>query len=188
MDVEQQYEIFKSNLKIFESTLLSYGYQLEKIWHDTNPVSYETFYHNYVNSALDLDLSLSFSVGRGDLVETILGLSMHGPKREFFSLDDYQETRKPEQIKTRFARDENLAENIQKFFEDLQIAFDTYLNDQITGKSFENHKDQLVNSYHAAAYGMQKEVVEEAKEKIQFKPQYPFLTKLYLFFMWLRGE
>lgn len=182
IDAKEQYQIFHTHLKGFEPVLEKYGYSFSKMDHEQKTgLSYESNDYEYLNTAKALKLHLSVSVVTGaQTTATVIGFIMFGPKREFFSLNEYQESRKPVQIKTSIPGGEDVNLGIEHFFRDLHTAVETYLNDQITGRAFENHSDNLMNSYysHGAVHNMQKQVINEAIAKREIEAKTSFLGRI----------
>lgn len=167
--LNQELEIFHDRLREFEKILAKYSYGFVNSEHSYNPdipIESMTFVYGHKDNGLRVDIS--FVIGELDLNSVLANFGMSNSNDECFFLDEFH-IANPDLpvIETKIKTNKNYSENLAKFFKDLEKAFETYLNDQITGKSFEDHSQQLLQEYYSYSevYDMQKQIVEEGVQK-----------------------
>lgn len=162
-------EIFLKYLGQFEFFLTKLGY--DKL--DTKSIlteSYEeSFEVEYLGVNFNRRLDIGYTVWKDGEINISLFLYNIHSKGTFFSLSNFIKNHGLQnKIIYKLAFGEDFEVFIKKYFEDLESLFKDELNDQITGKSFENHMDILNKSWNEhrdIIYEMEKSVVEEYKKK-----------------------
>lgn len=142
-ELNEQHDIFVKHLKKIEPVLLKYRYKFQKSFY-SNPSTFplESMFYTYKHAEKDLTIQFSFIINRVQRRKIEIEFRMDDGEMGFFLLNEYQNRRKLEQkIETTFSDSCDFEEAMIKFFADLKTAFETYLNDQISGLSFERHND-----------------------------------------------
>jgi len=139
--MKQQVEIFDKYLDFFEkSVLAANGYisNERSIWRNPRTYSY-TF--------LSPQLGLKMSINLGDLIDGryLIQVSMQSEQvgvhqqRKYFTIQNYIRDHGLTDFRSISEPGEDFELFTKHFFENLQTACETYLRDQITGVSFEEH-------------------------------------------------
>lgn len=166
-ELNEQHEIFKLHLKEFSTVLSRYGYAFSsERYSEKGALPIESMYYSYIQKGSDLEITFSFVIANVQDRTISLGVTMHTPDRKFFSLNEFFETNKYlKAIQRQFSDQGDFKAEAKTFFIELEQAFETYLNDQITGKRFYDHGDKLTEAYYrsGAPYEMQTQVVNNAK-------------------------
>jgi hypothetical protein len=140
-------QIFLKYLSQFEITLNQLDYSRIE-WDDQPIATYkDTISCKYLSPIIKREIHINYILW--DDGETSIGMSMYitHSKGTFFSLTDFLKNHKLEyKIKSRLSVGCDFEPFVKKYFEDLKVLFENELNDQITGKTFENHMDALRKS------------------------------------------
>ena len=140
-------QVFLNHLSTFEQTLNKFGY-FKLAVDDTRLANYKenlsaTFTHQGVSQEIGIEYILW---NDGDV---FLSMSMYKipSDKTFFTLHRFLESHGLEdKISFKLEAGGNFDTFAKKFFEDLAVLFENELNDQITGKNFENHWEKLMKS------------------------------------------
>lgn len=167
--LNEEHQVFQNHLREFENVLAKYGYIfVTSNYSFFEPISMESMRYEYINKVTGLSAECSFVIGDVIKDRVQVNFAMNGQKNQRFTLTDYQEDHPSvPKIETDLFVNKNFSEDVKMFFAGLEKAFEAYLHQQITGVTFENHTDKLMQAYYqqTAVYDMQKQVVEEARAK-----------------------
>jgi hypothetical protein len=161
-------QYYTKYLNQFESVLGNYGYLRNKEETVSSKLYNAHLSVEYINNRLQRRASIDYTEWTDSNV--LISMTMYKiPKEDsFFSLFDFLNKHDlRSKIKSEHLVTENFENFIKKYFEDLESLFQNELNDQITGKSFENHRDLLNQSWNEHSdifYEMEKSVVDEYKK------------------------
>lgn len=162
-------KVFTEKLISFEPILNGYGFYRmrelsmpSKIFKENQGVEYQ---NRIIGRRIDIDYTIA------PTGQILIGFTMYvlDKERTFFSLSNFIDRRGLQnKIAYKIESGNDFEIFIKKYFEDLESLFKNELNEQITGKSFENHMDllnQSWNEHRDVVYEMEKSVVEEYKKK-----------------------
>jgi hypothetical protein len=140
-------QLFLKYLTQFELTLISFGYIKAKVEVLPSDIYRENLSVKYLNNQIQTRIVIEYSIsGTGKVLLSLFMFKLFSDGT-FFSLYDFLDRRNlNDKIKSELAPSEDFEPFVKKYFEDLKSLFENELNDQITGKSFENHIDALRKS------------------------------------------
>jgi hypothetical protein len=139
---------FLKYLGQFEQTLNQYGYIKNKEEPVESVLYKENISTEYINNQIQSRIDLDYTVWSKDCSAS-LGMFMYKiPKEQtFFSLSRFLDKHNlNNSIVSKCPAGVDFEPFVKKYFEDLKVLFENELNDQITGKTFENHMDALRKS------------------------------------------
>lgn len=142
-ELNEQHDIFVKHLKKFDLVLLHYRYKFQNSFY-ANPsvLPLESMFYIYAHAEKNLTIQFSFIINRVKQRKIEIEFRMNDGEMGFFLLHEYQKRHQLEhQIETAFSDSCDFGEAMEKFFADLKLAFETHLNDQISGLTFERHND-----------------------------------------------
>lgn len=150
MDHEQS---FKENLFKFEETLNKYGYYcLNGNTFDINAKKndqYTSIEQEYLNRFIKQKISISFIVGVNGAQFISFRMDEVLVDKSSFDVKRFLRKRNLEnRLQNRFEEDQNFESFVEKYFDDLKSLFENELNDQITGKYFENHWQEQMDEFN----------------------------------------
>lgn len=163
-------KIFLNKLGLVDTFMHRFGYVRTKVEHINTVLSKVFIIAEYTNNSINRRINIDCNQLQDSNI--IVGMTMYKIPKEktFFSLFDFLDARKlNERIQSQLPDGGDFETFIKQYFEDLQLLFENELNDQITGKSFEDHWDLLNQSFDEHGdvfYEMEKSVVEEYKKKM----------------------
>ena len=140
-------ECFLKHLSLFENTLNMYGYFKSHIDGKQLTNYKENVSVIFINPAINQKIYLDYILWRKGHI--VLSVSMFKIPKDntFFDLLWFLEKHGLEdKISCKLEAGGDFDDFAKKFFEDLAVLFANELNDQITGKSFENHWEALKKS------------------------------------------
>lgn len=158
-------ELFEMQVKQFEHLLAQYGYQFKVKNYDDSGELFEVFKYIFTTPSSDTSCEIDLNRYKLNNSYSLNFRMLQGHK--YFSISEYCLAHKEEgraDFVSKISR-ENPEQDINNYLVSLEKAFATYLNDQITGKAFEDHSDAVLRSYYDQAYGMQKSIVAEEQKK-----------------------
>jgi hypothetical protein len=141
-------EIFLKALSDFEPVLNRYGYYKndyeEPRWQVSSQDNWSVL---FINLKLHLKMYVDFVVWEDGKVNLSLTMCRIPREKTFFALSWFLEGHKlNEKINCNLEPGGNVDDFCRTFFKSLEVLFDNELNNQITGKSFENHWQALMDS------------------------------------------
>ena len=142
-ELNEQHDIFVKHLKKFELVLLQYRYKFQKSYY-ANPLvlPIESLFYVYTHAEKNLTIKFSFIIIRVQKRKIDIEFRMNDGEMGFFLLNEYQNRHQLQhKIETTFSDNCDFEAAMEKFFADLKQAFETHLNDQISGLTFERHND-----------------------------------------------
>jgi hypothetical protein len=162
-------QLFKDNESKFEYLLRDLDYFKSNDTKTIDAFSKEILSREYINVNLKLKLVINYTLwNNGDI---LLSLTMYKipSNKTFFSLFNFiNKHNLKHKIVTKLPAGGEVEPFIKKYFEDLELLFKNELNDQITGKIFENHIDALNESWNQhrdVAYDMERKEIDDFIKK-----------------------
>ena len=167
---------FVTYLEKFESVLGRYGFARSEQKHEKSQNDKEWLSTAYTNTESSLKIYIDHTIFKDD--SFYFGFTMYKipNNKTFFSLIDFLDGHDLNyKITYRLSAGGDFEPFVAKYFEDLEKLFANELNDQITGKTFENHKAALLESWNrhmlnfgkgtSPIYEMQKQEVADFLKK-----------------------
>ena len=142
-ELNEQHDIFVKHLKKFESALSQYRYKFQNSFYShPSTLPLESMFYIYIHTEKKLTIQVSGVINRVQPRKIEIEFRMNDGEMGFFLLNEYQKRHQLERkIETTFSDSCDFEEAMKRFFVDLKLAFETHLNDQISGLTFERHND-----------------------------------------------
>lgn len=145
--INEQQRDYEKYLKQFEPVLNKYGY-----YYKGNEISGDgkiAHFVNYFYTNLQNNLKITFTfadcvLSKGDSQSASFNFKIENDKGQIFSFNFYDQI--PYEMKKYsdcVDHNENFDHEMKVYFSGVESAFDTYLNDQITGKFLEDHTQKM---------------------------------------------
>jgi hypothetical protein len=149
----------------FESILNQFGYNKTEEKNNTTKTSKEDLYIDYSNANINLKICLDYTLWDDGGILLSMSMFKIPSEKTFFSLSDFLKNNNlTGKISLKLSAGGVFEPFVAKYFQDLESLFKNELNDQITGKTFENHMDALNKSWDEhrdAAYQMELDEVSK---------------------------
>jgi hypothetical protein len=140
-------QIFLKYLNQFETTLYTFGYIKTKVEVFPSAIYKDNLSVEYEAVQIQRKININYFVSTNGKITLNLIMYKIPAQNTFFSLHRFLDNNNlKDRITVEISAGGDVEAFIKTFFEDLKSLFENELNDQITGKTFENHWDALRNS------------------------------------------
>ena len=140
-------QIFLKHLTSFEGILNKFGYFKIGTDNTERATSKENLSVTFTQQEINRNFKIHYVLWKDGIIFLSISMYKIPSEKTFFSLSDFLKDHGLEdQISWKLEAGRDFDTFAKKFFDDLAVLFENELNDQITGKSFENHWEKLMKS------------------------------------------
>lgn len=142
-------QIFLYYIDFFEKILSQFNYTKEELVNSTSKTAIEGLSVKYINFSSHTELIIGYNLSTSGVIMLNFSMFKIPYQNTIFSLYNFLDRHGLKgKLNFKMPAGGDFEPFVKKYFEDLKSLFENELNDQITGKTFENHMGALNESWN----------------------------------------